>query len=513
MRLPMLLGLLCLSAPASAGWYEASSDHFVVYSEERPEELKAFAERLERYDKAMRFMRGLPDADLGPANRLTVYVVSNQSEVRKLYGTRYGGVAGFYIPRASGSVAVIPRNLGGRGKYDLDADTVLLHEYAHHFLFQNYAMAFPAWFTEGFAEFHSATRFEDDGAVLVGTPASHRAYGLIYLRPLPMERMLTLGGRGMSAEETETLYTRGWLLTHYLTFEPKRKGQLAAYLAALNSGKKGADAARAAFGDLNKLGGELEAYLKRRRMSHIRIAPSALQTRAVAVRPLSVAENAVMEVRMRSDRGVDDAKAKALLPVARQAAAPYPNDPAVQVVLAEAEYDAGNYKEALAAADRALSADPKSVDALIYKGRALMAAAEKSKAADEAAWKEARRWLVAANRADPNDPEPLILFYASFGAAGKAPTANAVTGLNRAYELAPHDRTLRLMAARQFLADGKGEEARRAMAPVAYDPHSGAMGTAAAAILAKLDSAGAAEALKAFDAAGKTEEAKGEESP
>ena len=52
-------------------------------------------------------------------------------------------VAGFYAARDEDIFAVALR--GGMG------DDVLLHEYAHHFMMQNFASTYPAWFVEGFA--------------------------------------------------------------------------------------------------------------------------------------------------------------------------------------------------------------------------------------------------------------------------------------------------------------------------------------------------------------------------
>jgi tetratricopeptide (TPR) repeat protein len=98
-----------------------------------------------------------------------------------------------------------------------------------------------------------------------------------------------------------------------------------------------------------------------------------------------------------------------------------------QATLAEAEYDAGNYKEAEAAADRAIAADPKLIDGLIYKAMARMALVEEDKAAGPAQWAQVRKLIAAANRLDPDDPEPLMLFYRSFSAEGREPTKNATT--------------------------------------------------------------------------------------
>jgi hypothetical protein len=160
-RLAWLALLLCLPGAVHAEWREASSRHFLVYSEGKEDTVRDFATKLERFDKAMRVRLGLGDEDLGPANRLTVYVVNDINQVRRL--GRFGSgsdIAGFYVGRAGRSVAVTPRLAGGGDMNDIDPATILLHEYSHHLMMQNATAAYPAWFREGFAEFNSTVRFE-----------------------------------------------------------------------------------------------------------------------------------------------------------------------------------------------------------------------------------------------------------------------------------------------------------------------------------------------------------------
>jgi hypothetical protein len=108
---------------------------------------------------------------------------------------------------------------------------------------------------------------------------------------------------------------------------------------------------------------------------------------------------------------------------------------------------------------------------------------------------EARNRIVAANRADPDDPRPLILFHDWFIATGQPATANAVVGLNRALELAPHDGPLRFRVARQQLIDGKLADARRTLEPLVYGAHGGPGSKGAAALTALID-AGDREAIR-----------------
>ena len=69
-----------------------------------------------------------------------------------------------------------------------------------------------------------------------------------------------------------------------------------------------------------------------------------------------------MDLRIRSRVGVTKDDAARVARDMRKAAAPWPNDPAVQAALAEAEFDAGDLDAADSAAARAIAADPKNVD-------------------------------------------------------------------------------------------------------------------------------------------------------
>lgn len=492
MRVAALALLLLASTPAEAGWRQASSDHFVIYSEESAKSLEAFATKLEKFDRALRATRNMDDPPLSPGNRLTVFVVPSVASVQKLYGKGGGDIAGFYSGRATGSVAFTPRSEYGSDQ----AQLILLHEYAHHFMAQASNAAFPAWFVEGFAEFNSTARFDKDGTVGIGVPAHHRAPGLFLGSRLPLEKMLSSSVSDLKGEDREELYGRGWLLTHYLMFEPSRSGQLGTYIRAINEGKPSLDAAKAAFGDLKILERDLNRYVERPRMHYRKIAADKVKIGTIAIRDLTPAEAAIMDVRMKSKRGVDNASAKVVAELARKAAAPYPTDVLVQTTLAEAEFDAGNHAEAEAAADRALKTDPHATEALIYKGRARMAIVSAAEKKDAAAWRDVRKWFLAANKIDPEDPEPLMLFYMSFNEAGERPTANAALALARALELAPQDRSLRWMVAQQHLRDGKGPEARITLAPLAFDPHGGKGSEMASNLLALIDSKGAKDALE-----------------
>jgi hypothetical protein len=75
---------------------------------------------------------------------------------------------------------------------------------------------------------------------------------------LPIEQLLDPPRTALdNPAMLDLVYGRGWLLTNYLTLNPERRPQLAAYLANMNKGMKSLPAAKAACGDLRQLGREL----------------------------------------------------------------------------------------------------------------------------------------------------------------------------------------------------------------------------------------------------------------
>jgi len=455
-------------------WREASSDNFVIYAEEDEKEIRKYSDRLERYHSAMSFLLSPKKIKPSPSGRVTVYVVRNERIVRKLYGSgdnaRY--IAGFYRPRAGGSLAIMPP-IDITGTEASKSELVLMHEYAHHFMAVNTPYLVPRWYTEGYAEFFATARFDKDGAVGLGLPAVHRAYELYEARDVSIEQLLDSKlYKANKSQGYDNFYGRAWALFHYLFTDTARRKQLVDYLNRLNRGEAELAAATAAFGDLKALDKSLDKYIKQRQWNYLRITPDKLTVGPIAVRRLSEAEAASMPIRIRSKRGVDEKSAAEVVVDAREVATKYPDEPAVQAALAEAEFDAGNDEAAIAAADKAIARAPTNMTALIQKGYALTRIAEETDT-DEA-WKASRRHFVSVNKLENDHPIPLIYYYLSFQKQGKEPPKAALDGLEWALELAPYDYGVRMMVARQQMEEKRFADAIRTISPLAFNPHAGA---------------------------------------
>ncbi len=488
-------------SPANAEWHEASTENFVVYADQSEKDVRLFADQLERFHAVMQYAYPKNRRTLSPSNRVTVFVVRNIDEVKKLHGGDNKYVAGFYQPRAGGSVAIVPRVDKEPGLSQ--GERVLLHEYTHHYMFGLTDRALPLWYTEGFAEFHSTAKFNKDGSVGIGLPAEHRALELVVAEDVSLDLLLdTTKYRARKSKFYDEFYGKSWLLFHYLTyakdtsFAKGRVGQMGTFLTRYFSGLSDIEAAKQSFGDLKVLNSELNRYVKQQTASRTIFSAEKLSTGPIYVRKLSEGQAAMMPIQVVSKRGVTQKQALALLPKARAIAAKYPKDAAVMAALAEAEFDAGNVKEAIAAADAAIAADPKQINAHLQKGYAMAKIAKDTKATGKA-WIDVRKQFVKVNGIEANHPVPLVHYYMTYKDQGAAPTKNAVDGLEWALELAPYDPGVRMMVAQQQLDEKRYVDAIVTLEPLAFSGHGSPLSKTAQEMLDKakldLDAANAAK--------------------
>jgi hypothetical protein len=508
LSLTMAAAMTAMASPARAEWHKAESDRFVIYANGRANEIKEFAEMLERFHVAMELETGRKVAKPSPSNRLTIYMLGTVEKVREVYGNRNSSVGGFYIPRAIGSVAFVPNmrvgdsasvGIGTRNTRPVDplnqSLRVMLHEYAHHFLIASSRSGMPRWLSEGAAEYFSSARFNDDGSVDIGLPNNSRAYELSQAEPVSVRELLDynlyLKNR---SKGYDAYYGRSWLLYHYLRFNKERTGQLVGYWRAVAGGEDSLAAGERIFGDLDKLEKELREYGQQRKMSGMRFASEDMRIGSVAVGKISKGHAAMMDVITRSKRGVDDELAAEVVVKARAIAAQYPDDPAVLEALAEAEYDAGNDDAAIAAADKAITADANAKNAYVQKGYALFRKAETATDKD-AAYTLAMQPFEALNAIETDHTQPLIYFYRSFVERGVAVPDDAKYALEQATILAPFDQALAVEVATMKASDGDPRIARVLLAPVAADPHGTPQSRVARAMMEALANANQGESV------------------
>ncbi|WP_374295469.1 tetratricopeptide repeat protein [Sphingomonas sp.] len=463
-----LLSATLTATPASARWYTASSEHFIVYADDSQNTVRRYAEQLELYDKALRYFTKTEDAKVTPSGRVTVFLLSDHEAVAKLTGD--DNIGGVYLPRAGASVAITARPTGSTILRDGVDYGTFFHEYAHHFMLTTWSQgAFPAWFVEGFAEMVGSAVIGEDGAVTLGSVPNNASWDLHREKPIPVETLLVADPNAQSL--TNGFYGRAWLLTHYLMLGGTERQTLGRYIADIANGATAAEAAKT-FGDMAALDKRLDAYSKRHSLPGLPITADKLVPGTISIRPLTEGEAAVMPVRIRTAFGVNPRTAAEVAVLARRLAEPFPNDAAAQVALAQAEMNAGHLNEAEAAADRVLAVEPRSIDALLAKGNARMLIAAREQITNPARWKEIRGIFGQAAELDRTDPRPLIAYHRSFWEARADTTPDARDALLLAQQLAPQDVPLRYRTGRVLASEGETAEALPLLRGVANDPHN-----------------------------------------
>lgn len=475
MRIGLFLSAaaITIASPAAAAWQQATSKHFVIYGDMTPEEMKTYASHLETFDAAARLVRKMNDPTVGDGNRVQVFVVPSLLEVNRLYGAAEAGIGGYYLGDVAGPYIVTPHKARQVLDYRrLTPETVFFHEYTHHLQLQNSNRPMPAWLVEGFAEFLSNPIFGADGSIGLGTPATQRAEQLLKGRWAPMADLISgdaisLGYAGFFIQN----YAQGWALNHYLAFEPSRRGQIDAYVKRISAGENSLSAAKAVFGDLGTLETELRAYVHRKQLPYLKIDASKLTIAPVTVSPLSPGASEAMMLRIQSKTGYQSVSSSSVLNKMKDIAARYPGDLLVERTLAEVAYDNKDYVLTESAADAALKVDPKSTEALIYKGKSWLGRAKKSRSAED--FKQARHWFLAANKLDSEDPEPLYLYYRTYRAANEFAPKQAIDALTYATALAPRDGLVAASLVVEYLRQKNLKAAAEALRPIAYAPDLG----------------------------------------
>lgn len=491
--------LLFASPGFAATWHEAETTHFKIVSAGDEKDLRKFAERLEYFHTLLRLATGVSETGR-PIVKVRVYLVNSIGDVKRLIGAPGSDIAGFYSPREDGAIAVVPRSTGD-GIFT--GQLVLFHEYSHHYMLQYTPVAYPSWYVEGFAEIASTASFERKGAITFGKAASHRQYELDAGMSYPVAKMLDgtylkdrEKGRGWS-------YGDAWTLTHYLTFSDQRRGQLRAYLSAINAGKKMSEAALV-FGDLGTLQREVTSYLAGRSFPYRAVPIAEGSAGPIAVRDLGEAEAALIDMTIEAERRLalpsksDDADAKQADPkkgtapkddydqrlaAAKQARAEwiakletianrYSGETAGWLLLADARCSTEDYAACTAAADRALTISPNNERALVRKAEAMIGAARDLPPAERnPKIAIAQAMLIKANAADSNDPLALLWLYKSYGAMGQTADADGLAALLTVVQLIPQEDGPRLMLAQELMQRGRMRDARIILRPLAYSPH------------------------------------------
>jgi hypothetical protein len=503
-----------------SNWRVAETPHVVVFSQNDEKDLRDTAHNLEKLHFVLSALFGRVDAP-DETIKIVVMMIGDVGEFEQLRLTdlrwQYGpfpqkfAKTVYYDPREEGSVLattrfdvnIIIRPSYGRptnrncygsesrpplafdpSQYPVNelafcqsADSRLFAAFAQNYLMTYFPAAYPRWFLQGFGEIFATMKAGDDFVEYGQRPPGfsqvmeHYAY-----TGYPATEILD--GRYLSGRRYWTPL-HAWRLVHLLYFSEEWKPRLHEYLSAMARGADSKSAA-SAFGDPAQLQKAVTAYRGRKLLGFERMDFPAERAPEPTVRRMTRAEAGLIRGRLelgaRIEVPAEDGpeRLKALgrrsdwLTRLRENARLFPKLIENQLLLAEAECRSGNPQECLEAAERAIAQSPRDTTALIWKGTALVQLADRAPAAErKQRLKDARRFILRANRMDSTGILPLIAYYNSFAIAGEESPDMAVEGLAKVVQSSPAAPSPRLRLGEEFIKRDLEDAARNTLLPVA----------------------------------------------
>lgn len=481
--------IIFLAGPAAAEWRKAETAHFIVYGDVSERQIRNYAEKAERFDSLLRSYYPITVDHEIP--KLEIFLADGSRQMNLAAPGISEGVAGYYTPNNGRIHAVVNTDA-------MSGDVVLFHEYAHHFMFQMSADAYPSWFVEGFAEYYASAEIKPDrvrfGAI---HPGRMRSLNQGANNWASMESVLTWRVSRSGRYPAYSYYAQAWAMTHYFMSTPERTAALRQYLAAVLRGENPVEAMRAATGrSLEQLQNDVRRYISG--VTTVLTPQIEIPDPVVTVTTLSPAESdlAWLDLRLDSARVIetppeddgtvqksDAVKAReaeeraerraTLIRDAFAAAARHPEEPIALRVAARAHRLSRDPEAALRTLEPLLSEDSTDAEALRLAGMALLDQVPTTTDEEEGARlrRRASAYLARAMEADPLEFQNYLGLNDTRRGQARYPTDNDISTLVVAVALAPQSFDARLRLGEAYLARQENASAVLILRPVANSPH------------------------------------------
>jgi tetratricopeptide (TPR) repeat protein len=266
--------------PQKEKWIRVQSENFTINSNAGEKVTKLAGANLERLRKTLALMTNATAVNAPVPTSIFLFKDARAFKPYSLrVRDRIPSISGYFFSRPDGNYIAI--------NAEEQASQIIYHEYIHFFVNNNLPNV-PMWFNEGFAEYYSTFKSDDDKTTIGFPVAPHMAF-LKSTRLMPLHQLL---------EKTEILhegetkagsfYAQSWLLVHYLMQgrEQKLRPKLSQFLIRLEQGYPQKQAFREAFAmEEAQLQEELEDYLRQYLFTYTVINSNEL----AAVAPVRVA--------------------------------------------------------------------------------------------------------------------------------------------------------------------------------------------------------------------------------
>ena len=291
--------LLCLlvAAPLAArdkpeNWIQVRSQHFVVATNSNEKQGRRIADQFERMRSV--FHIRFPKLQIDPPSPIIVLAVKDEKDFRALEPAAYLAkgqlkLGGLFLRAADKNYVLMRVDAEGDHPY-----AVVYHEYTHLLLGKS-ADWLPLWLNEGLAEFYQNTDIHQKD-VSLGEPSPENLALLREQRLLPLATLFAVDQKSPYYHEQNKgsiFYAESWALTHFVQIKDFQGNlhRLADYAELLANNVDPVEAAKSAFGDLQKLQAALESYVRQASFYAFKMTASTeVDEAAFKVQPLSPME-------------------------------------------------------------------------------------------------------------------------------------------------------------------------------------------------------------------------------
>jgi tetratricopeptide (TPR) repeat protein len=260
--------LLAFSLPASGSsdanpnWVEVRSAHFVVAGNAGEAEARRIAEQFEEIRGG--FHNAFGKLRVDPPQPVVILAARDEATMKMLApdeweGERHVHPTGLFHSDGEKDYVVLRLDAPGTSAFH-----TVYHEYTHSLLNLNFGRV-PLWLNEGLAEFFGNSTLGDKDAKMAAGDKAH-LYVLNKNEFLPIETLLEVKENSPYYNEMNRatiFYAESWAIVQYLLLDPeaRREQFLSKFLIAWSRSGNQAEAARAAFGDLEGFRQKIQRYV------------------------------------------------------------------------------------------------------------------------------------------------------------------------------------------------------------------------------------------------------------
>lgn len=438
----------------ASNWFRVESQHFVVYSDTRRDDVVELLNSLERLDYLLRVYLKPFLVVQATAPKVTVYFHDRTGWLDELGGSLPKEAIGLYSSCASGVQAfafnVEPLNSLKneqlpKGQLN-ESLSYIFEAYARHFIYRHTDIRAPLSFIDGFAQYFSSVRFSDNQMAVGRVPLGIGGY--LHLLDDGNKYYMTfddvLDSRPVLHHDEPAgqleFQARAWNMMHFMMSSEEQRGKLHAYLDLVNEGALPSKAFAKAYG---LAGDELRAAMWRYRKAGVpmaRVDVPELPQASMQFQQMTEASGDFVLYEAALKSCPSPAQGEGLLRRIQADAAKVRGNDFAQLTLSRAQVEWGDPGQALGWLTAFTKRDSKHVEAHYLLGLANLKLAERAPAAERAALlARAKASLGQALAIQPGMPDAsYALFKAEIASAdepAKVAVARAIVAWRHGHEV------------------------------------------------------------------------------